>query len=130
MQKPFDLSGPNFIGIYVRDVEKSAEFYEKVLSFRRDPEDFKGRAVGFLAYPTAFAVIKPPPDIDLDNVIRPIRVPLIWFKANDSQAVYDALVKAGVTILKEPSRRRGLEFTFLDPDGYAISIYDRDTQDT
>jgi len=128
MSKAFELSGPSFIGIYVRDVAKSAEFYEKILGFRRDPEDFKGRAVSFLAYPVPFAVIKAPPDIDLDKLVRPIRVPLVWFKATDSKAVHDALVEAGVEILKPLSKRRGMEFTFVDPDGYAIAIYDRDTE--
>lgn len=38
-----------------------------------------------------------------------------------------ALVGAGVTILRPPSDGRfGRQFTFVDPDGYAIIIYDRD----
>jgi len=33
-----------------------------------------------------------------------------------------------VTILRPPSEGRfGTQFTFLDPDGYAITIYDRDS---
>ncbi len=43
------------------------------------------------------------------------------------QVVYDALVEAGVTILRAPSDGRfGRQFTFVDLDGYAITIYDRD----
>lgn len=37
------------------------------------------------------------------------------------------LVEAGVTILRAPSEGRfGRQFTFLDPDDYAITIYDHD----
>jgi hypothetical protein len=40
----------------------------------------------------------------------------------------DVLVEAGVTILRPPSEGRfGTQFTFLDPDGYAITIYGRDS---
>lgn len=41
MPKEFDLSGPAFVGLMVRDVAASAEFYEKTLGFRRDPEGFR-----------------------------------------------------------------------------------------
>jgi len=54
MPKNFELSGPAFIGIVVRDVEAAAEFYEKKLGFRRDTDTFgapKGMAVAFLSYP-------------------------------------------------------------------------------
>ena len=58
---------------------------------------------------------------------RPIEAPGIWFKAAESQAVHDALVEAGVTILRRPSDGRfGRQFMFVDLDGYAITIYDRD----
>ena len=58
---------------------------------------------------------------------RKHEAPGIWFKAAESQAVHDALVEAGVTILREPfDGRFDRQFTFVDPDGYAITIYDRD----
>ncbi len=127
MPKNFELSGPAFVRLFVRDVNASAAFYEKLLGFRRDTEVFPG-AVAFLSYPIPFAVRQAPPDMDLDRLPRPILTPAIFFKTADSQKVYDALVQAGVTILVEPSDGRfGRQFTFLDPDGYAITIYDRDT---
>jgi predicted enzyme related to lactoylglutathione lyase len=65
--------------------------------------------------------------VDLDSIPRPITTLTIWFKTADSQVVHDALVEAGVPILRAPSQGRGgLQFTFVDPDGYAITIYDRD----
>jgi catechol 2,3-dioxygenase-like lactoylglutathione lyase family enzyme len=126
MPKHYEVSGPAFIGLPVRDVATSAEFYEKKLGFRRDPEAFPA-GVGFLTYPTPFAVLPTPPGVNLDSLPRPIPGPVVWFKTANSQIVHDALVEAGVTILRAPSTGRfGRQFTFLDPDGYAITIYDRD----
>ncbi len=128
MSRNFELSGPAFVGLFVRDVEAAAEFYEKKLGFRRDPEGFGSQAVAFLSYPIPFAVRQAPPGVDLDSMPRPVRAPAIWFKTANSQVVYDALVADGVTILRPPSDGRfGRQFTFADPDGYAITIYDRDS---
>jgi catechol 2,3-dioxygenase-like lactoylglutathione lyase family enzyme len=129
MPKQFELSGPAFIGLLVRDVAAAAAFYEHKLGFRRDPEDFgsAGQAVAFLSYPIPFAVRQAPAGVDLNSMSRPVLVPAIWFKTADSQVVYDALVADGVTILRAPSDGRfGRQFTFVDLDGYAITIYDRD----
>ena len=130
MSNPFELSGPSFVGFMVRDVAVAAEFYEKTLGFRRDPENFATNnpsAVTFLSYPVPFAVTQAPPGMDLDSIPRPIRSPAVWFKTANSQIAHDALVAAGVTILRPPSDGRfGRTFTFVDPDGYAITIYDHD----
>ena len=127
MPKNFELSGPAFIGLLVRDAQVSAEFYEKKLGFRRDPANFPNGAVAFLTYPIPFGLTQLPPGIDRDSISRPVQTPGIWFKAADSQAVHDALVEAGVTIIRAPTDGRfGRQFTFVDPEGYAITIYDRD----
>jgi predicted enzyme related to lactoylglutathione lyase len=69
-----------------------------------------------------------PPGTDVDSLPRPIQFPAIWFKTADSRAVHGALVEAGVTVLRPPSNGRfGWQFTFADPDGYAITVYDRDS---
>ena len=49
MPKNFEVSGPTFVGLLVRDVKASADFYEKKLGFRRDPEVFP-TGVRFLTY--------------------------------------------------------------------------------
>lgn len=127
MSKKFDLKGPAFVGLKVRDVQVSADFYEKTLGLRRDPETFPNGAVAFLTYPIPFGVIQHPPDVDWESIPRPIEAPSIWFKAADSRVVHDALVEASVTILRPPSNGRfGWQFTLVDLDGYAITIYDRD----
>jgi len=130
MPKDFELSGPAFVGLVVRDVAASAEFYERKLGFRRDPEGFRvpgGAGVTFLTYPILFAIGPAPPGLDLEKIPRPILVPALWFKTANSHVVHDALVKDGVTILRPlKTGRFGRQFTFVDPDGYAITIYDRD----
>ena len=126
MPKNFEVSGPAFVSLLVRNAKASAEFYEKQLGFRRDPEVFP-TGIGFLTYPVPFGLIQAPPSVDLDSIARPITTTTVWFKTADSQVIHDALVQAGVTILRAPWRGRGgLQFTFVDPDGYAINIYDRD----
>ena len=127
MPKPFDLKGPAFVGLRVRDVQAAADFYEKTLGLRRDPETFPNGGVGFLTYPIPFGLSQLPAGAEGESIPRPILSPGIWFKASDSQAVHDALVEAGVPILRAPFEGRfGRQFTFVDPDGYAITIYDRD----
>jgi catechol 2,3-dioxygenase-like lactoylglutathione lyase family enzyme len=49
MPKEFELSGPAFVGLMVRDAAAAAEFYEKKLGFRRDTEVFQKGAVAFLS---------------------------------------------------------------------------------
>ncbi len=127
MPKNFELSGPAFVGLFVRDVDAAADFYGNKLGFRRDPEVFPRPAVAFQSYPVPFAVMEAPPGVDLDSLPRPNLAPAIWFKTADSQVVHDALVEDGVTILRPPTDGRfGRQFTFVDLDGYAITIYDRD----
>ncbi len=49
----------------------------------------------------------------------------LWLAADDAQALHDQLVAAGVTIAVAPfAGTFGRTFTFLDPDGYAVTIHD------
>ncbi len=129
MPKNFEVSGPSFLGLYVRDLAAAADFYENKLGFERSNEVNKWSvAVAFHSYPIPFAVIKAPPGMDLESLPRPREVPKIWFKTADSRVVHDALVAEGVPILNPLTRGRfGWQFAFVDPEGYAINIYDRDT---
>src|SRR5215467_2429038 len=118
MPKNFEVSGPAHVAFVVRDVEASADFYEKKLGFRRDPNTFvasKGKAVSFLSYPVPFAILQAPPGVNLDAMPRPITAPSVWFKASNSQVVHDALVASGGTILRPPTDGRfGRQFTFVE----------------
>lgn len=127
MPKHFEITGPAFVGLLVRDVQASTQFYEQKLGLRRDTQVFPNGSVAFHTYPIPFGLSPLPAHIDGKRIPRPILTPAIWFKTANSQVVHDALVEAGVTILRAPSEGRfGRQFTFLDPDDYAIIIYDRD----
>lgn len=76
MPKHFEVSGPAFVGLLVRDVKVSAEFYEKKLGFRLDPEVFPTSG-GFLTYPVLFKLIQASPGVDLDSIPCPITTPAV-----------------------------------------------------
>lgn len=119
------VTGPDFIAIQVRDVEKAAAFYEQQLGLTRAPASPPG-AVVFATSPIAFAVREPLPGVDLDAVERPGLGVALWLHADDSQELHDALVAAGVAILQPPTPSPfGLTFTFRDPDGYAVTVHDK-----
>ena len=116
-------SGPGFISLQVRDVAASAAFYERHLGFVRQPGP--PNAVVFGTAPAAFAVRTPLPGVDLDA--GPLgRGVGIWLHAADAAAIHEALVADDVTIAAAPAESPfGLTFTFVDPDGYAITLHDR-----
>jgi predicted enzyme related to lactoylglutathione lyase len=120
------VTGPTFIALQVRDLDRATEFYETRLGLKRTPVAPPG-AVVFDTKPASFAVREPLPGVDLDAA-RPnpgIGVAL-WLHADDAQAVHDSLADAGVPITVAPfDSPFGRTFTFSDPDGYAITIHDQ-----
>jgi predicted enzyme related to lactoylglutathione lyase len=120
------VTGPTFVALQVRDLDRSAAFYQTHLGLRRaavSPPD----AVVFDTTPASFAVRMPLPGVDLDAVSpRPGVGVALWLHADDAQAQHDALAAAGVEILVAPfSGPFGRTFTFADPDGYAVTIHDQ-----
>jgi len=119
------VTGPDFIALQVRDLERSATFYETRLGLRRSPAA-PPHAVVFDTTPTSFAVREPLPGVDLDAVAQPGLGVALWLHADDAQALHDALTGAGVPILAPPTDGAfGRTFTFADPDGYAVTIHDQ-----
>ncbi|GAA3763897.1 VOC family protein [Micromonospora maritima] len=120
------VTGPDFIALQVRDVEAAATFYETRLGLRRAPTG-PPHAVVFATDPVPFAVREPLPGVDLDAV-RPHAGAgvALWLGADDAQALHDELTDAGVTIVAAPADTPfGRAFTFRDPDGYAVTVHDR-----
>lgn len=118
------VTGPSFLALQVRDVETSAAFYESRLGLRRTPASPPG-AVVFATSPIAFAVRAPLPDVDLDTAApRPGYGVALWLAADDAQGLHDQLAAAGVEILAAPvDGPFGRQFTFCDPDGYAVTVH-------
>lgn len=117
------VTGPDFVALQVRDLEKAADFYENTIGLTRAPAGPPG-AVVFTTSPIPFAVREPLPDVDLDLVERPGTGVALWFSCDDAQELHDRLGEAGVAILRSPAPSPfGLTFTFVDPDGYAVTVH-------
>lgn len=117
------VTGPDFLALQVRDLERAADFYEQKLGMRRAPASPPG-AVVFATEPIPFAVREPLPGTALDAG-RPGLGVALWLRADDTQAVHDQLAAQDVPILTEPSDGPfGRMFAFQDPDGYAVTIHD------
>lgn len=116
------VTGPDFLGLQVRDLERAAAFYERELGLERMPGAPAG-VVAFQTSPIPFAVrdVLPGTDLDAGPVGLGVSVSL---SADDSQALHDQLRGHGVTILMDPfDTPFGRTFVFQDPDGYAVAIH-------
>lgn len=117
-------TGPSFISLQVRDLDRAAAFYEKYLGLSRQPGP--PHAVVFATEPVAFAVREPLPGVDLDSVPQPGAGIGVWLHAPDAQQIHDALAADGIHVVSAPAEGPfGVTFTFVDPDGYHITLHDR-----
>lgn len=117
--------GPDFISFQVRDLQASADFYENTVGLTRVPAP-NPQAVVFASGPVSFAVRNPFPGVDLDALGQLGAGIGIWFHCNDTQALHHKLVEAGVKIVKDPfAGPFGNTFSFLDPDGYTVTVHDK-----
>jgi predicted enzyme related to lactoylglutathione lyase len=115
------VTGPDFISLQVRDLERSAAFYERYLGLKRSDAG-PPHAVVFDTKPIAFAVRDVVAGVDLDAIAQPA----LWLHAPDAQDIHDALAAAGTTIVSAPvDGPFGRTFTFADPDGYQVTLHDR-----
>jgi predicted enzyme related to lactoylglutathione lyase len=111
---------PGFISIAVSDVARSAIFYETYLGAVRDTFDFGPTAVSFVGWPTFALNSARPPSPDSTTI-------QLWWRASDAQALFEMMRDDGVTILAEPfDGPFGRTFAVADPDGYRVTIYERD----
>jgi predicted enzyme related to lactoylglutathione lyase len=119
------VTGPDFISLQARDLAASQSFYEQYLGLVRSPAG-PPHAVVFETTPIAFALRDIAPGTDLTDVAQPGIGAAIWLHATDVQAIHDALLADGHTIVADPiDGPFGRTFTFADPDGYRITLHDR-----
>lgn len=113
---------PGFISIAVSDAQRSAAFYERYLGAVRDTFDFGDGAVAFVGWPT-FAV-----NATRGEIPSPATSPIqLWWRASDAQALYERVLADGVAIVREPfDGPFGRTFTMADPDGYRVTVYEKD----
>ncbi|GAA1957959.1 VOC family protein [Agromyces allii] len=118
-------TGPDFISLQASDLVASQAFYEQYLGLVRSPAG-PPHAVVFETTPIAFALREVVPGTDLASVEQPGIGAAIWLHATEVQAIHDALVADGQTIVTAPiDGPFGRTFTFADPDGYRITLHDR-----
>ncbi len=119
------VTGPDFISLQVRDLERSAAFYEQYLGLKR-ADAGPPHAVVFDTKPIAFAVRDVVAGVDLDGIAQPGQGMALWLHAPDVRDIHDALAAAGTTIISAPvDGPFGHTFTFADPDGYQVTLHDR-----
>lgn len=119
------VTGPDFISLQTRDLDAAREFYEHYLGLVR-AQAGPAHAVVFETAPIAFALREVIAGTDLAAAPRPGIGTAIWLHATDVQAIHDALVAGGHTIVSPPvDGPFGRTFTFADPDGYHVTLHDR-----
>lgn len=115
-------TGPDFLALQVRDVEKAATFYEQRLGLRRAPHSPPG-AVVFATDPIPFAVREPLVDLDAVDLLG--WGVAIWLRCTAADELCARLRSDGVRIASEPADSPfGRTFAFVDPDGYRITMHD------
>jgi len=118
-------TGPDFISLQVRDLAASQAFYEQFIGLTRSPAG-PPHAVVFATTPIAFAVRDIVGDAVREGATPPGAGIALWLHATDVQQIHDALVAAGHEIVAAPiDGPFGRTFTFVDPDGYRITLHDR-----
>jgi predicted enzyme related to lactoylglutathione lyase len=125
MAKTVVTGSPGFISIAVSDIGRSAEFYERYLGGIRDTFDFGANSAVFVGWPTlALSAARQPGQPGPAPETTSIQ---LWWRASDAQALHDRAVADGIPILVAPfDGPFGRTFAMADPDGYRITIYEKD----
>jgi predicted enzyme related to lactoylglutathione lyase len=123
MRRSAVTPSPGFISISVSDPERSAAFYETYLGAIRDTFDFGPGSAVFVGWPTlALSSARSLPEGAAAG--SPVQ---LWWRASDAQALYERAAADGVPILAEPSDGPfGRTFAMADPDGYRVTVYEKD----
>jgi predicted enzyme related to lactoylglutathione lyase len=115
---------PGFISIAVADAERSAAFYERYLGAIRDTFDFGPGAIAFVGWPTFAINSARAPLAEGAAASSPVQ---LWWRASDAQALFERVAADGVAILQKAfDGPFGRTFTMADPDGYRVTVYERD----
>ena len=125
MSKTVVTGSPGFISIAVSDVARSAAFYERYLGGIRDTFDFGPDSAVFVGWPTlALSSARRPGQPGPSPETTSIQ---LWWRASDAQELHDQAVAGDVHILQEPfDGPFGRTFAMADPDGYRITVYEKD----
>jgi predicted enzyme related to lactoylglutathione lyase len=118
------VSGPDFLALQVRDLERATAFYQQEIGLKRapTPEGVTGVVV-FETSTIPFGLREPLPGTDLEAGPPGLGVSLS-LHVDDAKALHTHLKSRSVPILMDPfDTPFGLTFVFQDPDGYVIAIH-------
>lgn len=117
-----ELSGPSFVTLLVDNLETSRRFYKDKLGLPESAEK-RPNAQAFATKPCGIALRQSEPESPKSS--NPGQGILVWFHTTDSKALHDQLKERGVTIARElEDSPFGKTFSFHDPDGYVLGVYD------
>ena len=118
-------SSPGFISIAVTDLDRSAAFYEHISARSGTRSTSALTLVAYVGWPT-FALNaagrpgQPPPSPETTSI-------QLWWRASDARALHARVAADAIPIVVEPfDGPFGWTFAMADPDGYRITIYERD----
>lgn len=116
------------MGIVVADLERTAEFYENVLGFKRlggarKPGHFPGTALDLSDGEVNYSLLQPREDIPRQDWSQGTMGPNhIGVAIEDTAAVVAALKKRGVEIYGAEEADPPRFFKFRDPDGVEVDV--------
>lgn len=117
-----ELSGPSFVTLLVENLETSRAFYRDKIGLKESAEK-RPNAQAFDTKPCGLALRQREPESP--KAASPGQGILVWFHAADSKAMHDQLKAKEVVIAREMENGPfGKTFSFQDPDGYVLGIYD------
>jgi predicted enzyme related to lactoylglutathione lyase len=115
------LTGLDFAALQVSDMERSRDFYTRILGLEVDPQG-PPHAIVFAAQPIPFAIREP--NVDLTAANRLGWGVALWFACDDADGLYSKVIEAGAPVLSPPADGPfGRFFIIADPDGYTLTIH-------
>lgn len=115
------ILGPDFVALQVRDLEASRVFYTERLGLELAPQS-PPNAVVFRTQPIPFAIREPA--VNLDEVKRLGWGVALWLQCDHADELCSSLRDSGVTIAQQLfDGPFGRTFSFVDPDGYTITVH-------
>jgi catechol 2,3-dioxygenase-like lactoylglutathione lyase family enzyme len=116
------------LGIVVQDLERTAEFYENVLGFKRlgdarTPGHYPGKALDLSDGEVNYSLLQPNPDIERSEWTYGAMGPNhIGVTIEDTGAVVTALKERGIEVYGAEAADPPRFFKFRDPDGVEVDV--------